>query len=92
MFTSLQKKSVIVTGGAKGIGRGIAEVFVALGAQGCIVGRNDHDGTAAVHALRQGGGIATFWQGAVKVSRQTEQRTKHRWDSFPGESAESSSE
>jgi 3-oxoacyl-[acyl-carrier protein] reductase len=65
MLTSLRNKSVIITGGTKGIGKGIAGVFTALGARVCVIGRNDHDGAAAVEALRGGGGIAIFCRGDV---------------------------
>ena len=32
MFTSIKDRSVIVTGGSKGIGKGIAQAFSAQGA------------------------------------------------------------
>jgi 3-oxoacyl-[acyl-carrier protein] reductase len=65
MLTSIRNKSVIVTGGTKGIGKGIARVFTTLGARVCVIGRNEHDGAAAVEALGSGGGIATFCRGDV---------------------------
>ncbi|KUI30817.1 3-ketoacyl-ACP reductase [Mycobacterium sp. IS-1496] len=43
MFTSLQGRSAIVTGGSKGIGRGIAEVFADAGVDVLITGRNHAD-------------------------------------------------
>jgi 3-oxoacyl-[acyl-carrier protein] reductase len=43
MFTSLQGRSAIVTGGSKGIGRGIAEVFADAGVDVLITGRNQAD-------------------------------------------------
>ncbi|MEV6102820.1 3-oxoacyl-ACP reductase FabG [Nocardia sp. NPDC051981] len=46
MFTSIQRRSVIVTGGSKGIGRGIARVFAAAGANVLITAR-DADGLAS---------------------------------------------
>lgn len=47
MLTSLQGKSVIVTGGSKGIGRGIATVFARQGAKVTIAARNEADLKAA---------------------------------------------
>lgn len=40
MFTSLAGRSVVVTGGTKGIGKGIATVFAREGARVLVTGRN----------------------------------------------------
>jgi 3-oxoacyl-[acyl-carrier protein] reductase len=66
MLTSLQQKSVIITGGTKGIGQGIAKVFLELGAKVCIIGRNATDGNAAVATLSANGGNIFFCQADVK--------------------------
>lgn len=51
MFTSLQGRSAIVTGGSKGIGRGIAEVFANAGVDVLITGRNQADIDTTVRDL-----------------------------------------
>lgn len=48
MLTSLKGKSVIVTGGSKGIGRGIATVFARQGAKVTITARGEEALKAAV--------------------------------------------
>jgi 3-oxoacyl-[acyl-carrier protein] reductase len=51
MFTSLQGRTAIVTGGSKGIGKGIAETFAAAGVNVVITGRTQADLDTAVADL-----------------------------------------
>lgn len=51
MFTSIADRSVLVTGGSKGIGRGIASVFADAGAQVLIAGRDEPSLRAAAADL-----------------------------------------
>lgn len=51
---------VVLTGGAKGIGRGAAEAFGAAGAQVYVVDVDDKAGAAAAQAIRDAGGQAAF--------------------------------
>jgi 3-oxoacyl-[acyl-carrier protein] reductase len=51
MFASLQGRSAIVTGGSKGIGRGIAEAFANAGVNVLITGRSQADLDKAVSDL-----------------------------------------
>lgn len=51
MFNSLQGRTAIVTGGSKGIGRGIAEVFANAGVNVIVTGRNQADIDSTVEAL-----------------------------------------
>jgi 3-oxoacyl-[acyl-carrier protein] reductase len=51
MFTSLQGRTAIVTGGSKGIGKGIAETFAAAGVNVVVTGRTQADLDTAVADL-----------------------------------------
>ena len=54
MFTPLKGRSVIVTGGSKGIGKGIARVFVREGADVLIAARDEATLSAAAEELGDG--------------------------------------
>jgi 3-oxoacyl-[acyl-carrier protein] reductase len=54
MTSSLKDRSVVVTGGSKGIGKGIARVFANAGAKVVIVARNRDQAAAAAKEIGQG--------------------------------------
>lgn len=58
MNLNLQQKIIVVTGGAKGIGEGIATVLAGEGAIPVIIGRNEADNIATVEKIVQMGGDA----------------------------------
>src|ERR1700730_11473415 len=51
MFTSLAGRAVVVTGGTRGIGKGIASVFARNGARVLITGRDSDVARAAAEEL-----------------------------------------
>lgn len=54
MFTPLTGRSVVVTGGSKGIGKGIARVFVSAGANVLLAARDEAALAAAAKDLGEG--------------------------------------
>ncbi len=65
MLTSIAGKSVIVTGGSKGIGKGIASVFARNGCKVLIVSRNIDEANACSDEFRREGATATGFAGDV---------------------------
>jgi 3-oxoacyl-[acyl-carrier protein] reductase len=72
MSASLKNKSVIVTGGSKGIGKGIARVFAQHGAKVLVVARTTSEGEATVAELKAAGGTAAFFQADVSKRAEVE--------------------
>ncbi len=58
MFSSLAGKSVLVTGGSKGIGKGIARVFAKAGCKVTITARHIDGAKAAAAEITKDGGTA----------------------------------
>jgi len=60
MDLQLQGKLIVVSGGAKGIGEGIARSLASEGAMPVIIGRNETDNRKLVQSLKDAGGQADF--------------------------------
>lgn len=65
MFTSIAGRSVIVTGGSKGIGKGIALVFARAGAKVLIVGRDEVALKRCADELSQTPGQVSWFQAEI---------------------------
>lgn len=70
MNLQLTDKVVIVTGGAKGIGKGIVDVLAKEGAIPVIVGRSEADNLLAVKEVEAAGGKA--WQVVAELAQPEE--------------------
>src|SRR5688572_19791333 len=60
MNLQLEDKIIVVTGGAKGIGFGIAKFLGNEGAMPVIVGRSEEDNKKAAEEIKAAGGKAAF--------------------------------
>ena len=84
MGNRADQKSVIVTGGSKGIGRGIAKVFAGEGAKVLIVGRQSDAGEAAAREIVDGGGTASFFRADVSDPGDVRRWSRPRWAATAG--------
>lgn len=60
MLSSIKDRTVIVTGGSKGIGKGIAQVFAKQGANVMIAARGEADAVQVVEEIKGKGGKAAY--------------------------------
>jgi enoyl-[acyl-carrier protein] reductase III len=76
---SVEGRSVLVTGGTRGIGKAIALRFIADGAKHVTVGylRNDAAAEAAADELRSAGAEPTLVRGNVASDRVVEEMASH---------------
>lgn len=65
MLTSIDGKSVIVTGASKGIGKGIAKVFARHGGKVMIVARHEDEARKAADEIKRDGGEASVCRADV---------------------------
>ncbi len=84
MLTSVKDRPVIVTGGSKGIGKGIAKVFAAQGARVMIAARGADTGQAAADELRAAGGQVEFCQCDVSDWESVQNMVSQTVDAFGG--------
>ena len=70
MLTSVEGRSVIVTGSSKGIGKGIATVFANQDARVLIVARGLSDAEATAAEIRESGGTASAFSADVTNSEE----------------------
>ena len=81
----MTKKTVLVTGGTRGIGKETARGLARLGATVIIVGRDEERGAAAAAELRE-----TTATSASSSSRRASRR-RPRFEGLPATSASASS-
>jgi 3-oxoacyl-[acyl-carrier protein] reductase len=84
MFTPVTGRTVLVTGGTKGIGKAIARVFANAGARVAVSGRRPETGADAVRELSGGGAEVVYVQGDVSVADDATRMVAETVERFGG--------
>ena len=84
MGNRMERKSVIVTGGSKGLGRGIAKVFAREVAKVLVVARQPEAGEQTAKEIVDAGGVASFVQADVSKPDDVETMAKAAVDRHGG--------
>jgi 3-oxoacyl-[acyl-carrier protein] reductase len=84
MLTSIKDRSVIVTGGSKGIGKGIAEIFSAQGAKVMVVARSENEAAAVVESMKEKGQTAAYCLCDVAQEEQVQEMFAKTAEQFGG--------
>jgi 3-oxoacyl-[acyl-carrier protein] reductase len=84
MFTPITGRTVLVTGGTKGIGKGIAGVFARAGANVVVNGRDPEVGEAAARDLSGQGGEVAYIGGDVSHAADCERLAEETAARFGG--------
>jgi len=78
----LKDKVIVVTGGAKGIGEGIAKVLAGESAIPVIIGRSEEDNLATVKAIEKAGGKAFSVKAELSIPAECEAAIKKTIEKF----------
>ena len=84
MGNRMEQKSVVVTGGSKGLGRGIAQVFAREGAKVLVVARQPDAGEQTATEIVDAGGTASFFRADISNWDDVEAMVKAAIDRHGG--------